>query len=238
MSPTDAKGAAGPIAAPQAASNPEYAVPEQVRALLGPRWLIEGEDPKLYEQLLARVGAAIQPTDIIDWLLLKDIVAITWEIQRSRRQRETIVRMGRLKAMEQVLEQAIPRKGAPAEPNDMDWQRDSRAWRISNIARKWLSGDVEMTGDVVERLKDAGFSLNDIAAQSLTVQANELDRVDSQVQRHEARRDAILQQIERRREGLAQRVRRASEEAVDAEFVEAPSTAVALPANGGEESEA
>jgi hypothetical protein len=65
------------------------------------------------------------------------------------------------------------------------------------------------------------------------VKADELDRIDNQIQRHEARRDAILQQIERRREGLAQRVRRASEEAVDAEFVEAPSTAMALPANGG-----
>jgi hypothetical protein len=47
--------------------------------------LIEGEDPKLYEDLLGRVGAAIQPADIIDWLLLKDVVALTWEIQRSPR---------------------------------------------------------------------------------------------------------------------------------------------------------
>ncbi len=51
-----------------------------MRALLGPSWLIEGEDPKLYEELLGRVGAAVQPTDIIDWLLLKDVVALTWEI--------------------------------------------------------------------------------------------------------------------------------------------------------------
>ena len=222
----------------QSIANPAYAVPEHVRALLGPSWLIEDEDPKLYEELLGRVGAAVEPTDIIDWLLLKDVVAITWEIQRSRRQRETIVRMGRLKAMEQVLEQAIPREGELAVPDDMDWQRDRRAWTISNFARKWLTGDVETTGGVVERLKDAGFSLDDITAQSLTVQADELDRIDSQVQRHEVRRDAILQQIERRREGLAQRVRRASEEAVDAEFVEAPESAIALPANGGEESEA
>ena len=188
-----------PTTAIQAAANPVYAVPERVRALLGPSWLIEGEDPKLYEELLGRVGAAVEPTDIIDWLLLKDVVAITWEIQRSRRQRETIVRMGRLKAMEQVLEQTIPREGELADSGYRDSQRDDRAWTISNIARKWLSGDIEMTGDVVARLEDAGFSLNDIAAQSLTVQANELDRVDNQVQRHEARRDAILQQIERRR---------------------------------------
>jgi hypothetical protein len=77
---------------------------------------------------------------------------------------------------------------------------------------------------------------NQVFNSGLTVKADKLDHIDQQVQRHEARRDAILQQIERRREGFAQRVRRASEEAVDAEFVEAPSTAVALPANGGEKS--
>ena len=55
-------------------------VPEEVRALLGPSWIIEGEDPERYEELLARVGAAVQPMDLIDWLLVKDIVALTWEI--------------------------------------------------------------------------------------------------------------------------------------------------------------
>jgi len=58
---SDAKGAAGPVTAPQAAASPAYAVPEHVRALLGPSWLIEGEDPKLYEELLGRVGARSNP---------------------------------------------------------------------------------------------------------------------------------------------------------------------------------
>jgi len=218
----DSNVAAEPTAASRAAVDPAYAVPDSVRPLLGPSWLIDGEDPKLYEELLGRVGAAVQPTDIIDWLLLKDVVALTWEIQRSRRQRDTLVRMGRRRATEQILEQASPRQMI----SDV-----SRALEIRNLASKWLSGEAAPTTRALGLLAKAGFSLNDIAAQSLTVKADELDCIDQQVQRHESRRDAILQQIERRREGLAQRVRRASEQAVDAEFVEAPSTAVALPAN-------
>ena len=50
-----------------------------MRALLGPSWIIKGEDPERYEELLAAVGAAVQPKDLIDWLLVKDIVALTWE---------------------------------------------------------------------------------------------------------------------------------------------------------------
>lgn len=139
--------------------------------------------------------------------------------------------MGRIKAMEQILDQAMPREGGVLG----DVGRDDE---ISGLASEWQSGDAKATKRALALLAKAGFFLNDVAAQSLTVQADELDRIDQQVQRHEARRDSILQQIERRREGSAQRVRRASEEAVDAEFVEAPSTAVALPANGGEEDKA
>ena len=58
-------------------------VPESVRALLGPSWMIEGEDPERYEELLAQVGAAMQPKDIIDWLLVKDVVELTWQIHRG-----------------------------------------------------------------------------------------------------------------------------------------------------------
>ena len=74
--PPRPKAEAKPTTAIQAVADPAYAVPERVRALLGPSWLIEGEDRRIYDELLGRVGAAVQPTDIIDWLLLKDVVAI------------------------------------------------------------------------------------------------------------------------------------------------------------------
>jgi hypothetical protein len=66
-----------------------------VRPLLGPSWIIEGEDPERYEKFLAEVGAAAQPIDFIDWLLVKDIVDLTWEIQRARLQRERLMRSER-----------------------------------------------------------------------------------------------------------------------------------------------
>jgi hypothetical protein len=63
-SPKKPVGARTPALAPTS-QNP--VVPEDVRALLGPSWIIEGEDTELYEALLARVGTAVEPADIIDW---------------------------------------------------------------------------------------------------------------------------------------------------------------------------
>jgi hypothetical protein len=54
-----------------------------IRQLLGPSWTIEGEDPEQYEKVLAEVGAAARPIDFIDWMLVKDIVDLTWQIQRT-----------------------------------------------------------------------------------------------------------------------------------------------------------
>jgi hypothetical protein len=197
---------------------------EHVRELLGPAWIIEGEDPERYEQLLARVADAVGPADFIDWLLVKDVVAHTWEIQRSRQHRETVIRMGRLKALRQILDQATPdSRGLPSVERNRN---------IADLAIKWLNGDSKAAKRVAETLQASGFSLADIAAHAITVTAVELERIDLQVERYESRRDSLLRQIERRREGWEKRVLRASDDVIEAEFSEIatrdPKSAVAV----------
>jgi hypothetical protein len=195
-----------------ASISPSPLVPEDVRALLGPSWIIEGEDPELYEVLLARVGAAVQPADVIDWLLVMDVVALTWEIHRSRRHRDALVRIARRKAMGKILELILPHESS------FSLSEESKA---SRVATDWFNGDKK--ADFVDALLvKAGLSLADVTAQSLSMNAAELDRLDQQNERRENRRDAILLQIERRRAGWAKRVQRASEDVVDAEFRENP----------------
>ena len=63
------------------------AVPGQVQrlAVFGPPLLLEGEDAAAYDELLARVCAAVKPADIIDEMFIADIVALEWEVFRWRR---------------------------------------------------------------------------------------------------------------------------------------------------------
>jgi hypothetical protein len=207
--------AAAAVAAPRsqtaATKHPSVQSLEDVRELLGPAWIIEGEDPERYEQLLARVADAVGPADFIDWLLVKDVVAHTWEIQRSRQHRETVIRMGRLKALHQILDQAT---------GEEEFISFGGNGNTAKLAIGWLNGDSEAAKRVAETLRASGFSLTDIAAHAITVMAVELERIDLQVERHESRRDSLLRQIERRREGWEKRVQRASEEVIEAEFRE------------------
>ena len=67
------------------------------------------------KSFLPRVGAAVQPKDLIDWLLVNDIVALTWEIQRTRWQRDSLMRMARHAAMKTILSSVLPKEGSLIE---------------------------------------------------------------------------------------------------------------------------
>ena len=220
-SPKRSEGAEVPAALPSPLAAMTHAAPQlaDVRELLGPAWIIEGEDPERYEQLLARVAEAIGPIDFIDWLLVKDVVAHSWEIQRSRRHRETVIRMGRLKAMHEILDQAMPR---------VEFMFPGTS-EIPGLATKWLNGDSNAAERVSGILHGSGFSIEDVAVHAITVMAVELGRIDLQVERNESRRDSLLRQIERRREGWAKRVQRATEDIVEAEFSEVPARDLETP---------
>jgi hypothetical protein len=102
-----------------------------VRPLLGP-WTIEGEDSERYEKLLKEVGVAAQPIDFIDWLLVKDFVDLTWEIQRGRRKREELMRTERTRIAEDISRMRRI-SGLPAEAGpslaDLDLQSLSKMSR-------------------------------------------------------------------------------------------------------------
>jgi hypothetical protein len=163
----------------------------------------------------ARAVAEAGPTDFVDWPLIKDIVALTWEIQRSRRHRETVIRMGRLDALQQILEQVMPRAERLFSFGEVPGE-------VRELAIKWLNGESQAVKRVAEMLHKSGFSIEDVAVHSMTVKARELERIDLQVDRNESRRDSLLRVIERRREGWATHVQRATEDVVEAEFRDLP----------------
>ena len=80
-------------------------VPERAQrlALFGPPPLIEGEDAAAYDQLLARICAAVKPVDIIDEMFIADVVSLEWEVLRLRRLKWSLIRARGLEALEDFL---------------------------------------------------------------------------------------------------------------------------------------
>jgi hypothetical protein len=80
-------------------------VPGQVErlALFGPPLLLEGEDAAAYDELLARICAAISPADVIDEIFIADVISLEWEVLRWRRLKRSLLRARGLEALEYFL---------------------------------------------------------------------------------------------------------------------------------------
>jgi hypothetical protein len=192
------------------------AVPVEIRQLLGPGWILEGEDSDVFEKLLATVGHAVRPIDIIDWFYVMDVVELTWQIQRSRRYRESLMRSARHSAMAKLLDKLLPSASAPA----LSFSRNTPSKRL---ATEWLSGDKNAIERVGQLFAQAGYLISDVAARALSDNSAELERIDNQNVRHERRRDSLLLRIESRRTGWAKLVKIVSNEIVEGHFSELPS---------------
>jgi hypothetical protein len=65
--------------------------------------VIQGEDAVAYDELLARLRAAVNPTDVIDEIFVKDFADLEWEVLRLRRMKTSLVRMWGLRALKNWL---------------------------------------------------------------------------------------------------------------------------------------
>ena len=67
------------------ASRPESVVHSDVRNLLGPPPLIDGEDAAAYEAIYEQILAAIDPKDVFEQFWVRDLADLIWGALRLRR---------------------------------------------------------------------------------------------------------------------------------------------------------
>ena len=86
---------------------PKVRVRVQRLALFGPPLLLEGEDAAAYDQLLARICAAVKPVDVIDEMFVADVVSLEWEVLRWRRLKWSLIRARANKVLEDLLRENL-----------------------------------------------------------------------------------------------------------------------------------
>jgi hypothetical protein len=71
--------------------DPKRSKSKSVTSAPAPRWtlfgqplLLDGEDAAAYDELHARIYAAVKPVDVIDEMFIADVVFLEWEILRWR----------------------------------------------------------------------------------------------------------------------------------------------------------
>jgi hypothetical protein len=201
------------------------AIPPEVRALLGPPPITSEEDGEGYARLEVGLAAAIQPTDAIEWIWLKDLADLVWEARRLRRAKVAILAVGRARSARQQND----RKSAISLLSDeeLNGQLAQHALAVLDDAGITLPPDArsailafEMADEVSDET-EAEAELEQLTIESDAYQQclPDLERVDRMITVADVRRDTVLRDLYRRREMLArQRGPSASAQVIDAEF--------------------
>jgi hypothetical protein len=165
-----------------------------------PTLLLENEDAAAYDEIIARISAAVKPADFLEEIWVRDVVALVWEAFRLRRLKTCLLETAAPHGLARVFSSFLP--DATAE----------------EIATGWAGRDRKHVKQVEGLLGQTGLTMEHIIAETLAHRIDDIERIDRMIASAEQRRGAMLREIERHRTSLAARLRLASDEVVQAEF--------------------
>jgi hypothetical protein len=187
--------------------------PKELEALFEDRPLLGRERREEYDAFFSAIAMAEPPSDAVDWILVKDLVDLSWEIRRERRIKVEIVKLNQTEIVCDLLKSTFDK--ADRLRSDLN-----RIFGARTEAQLWAS-DAETRMSIDARLKEKGHDQDSVLARAYLRGAGEIDAIDKRIALYELRRNAILKEIGLRSERKAQKLAKASSDIIDAEFTEA-----------------
>jgi hypothetical protein len=149
----------------------------QQLALFGPPPLIEGEDAAAYNQLVARIWAAVKPIDIIDEIFIADVVPSEWEVLRLRRLKSSLIRAPALEALEDLLCENLDYSEVFADDLAEIFQDNLPEDQVDSaqtLARECAQDEADAVDKVNKILADIGLSFDEVLHDAKRRNAKEL----------------------------------------------------------------
>ena len=163
-------------------------MPPDIEVLFGVPPLLSTEDPRLYWEMLDRFAGFVEPRNVIEWLWVKDIVDLSWEIARLRRYRALLIERER-----ESKNAAIDYAREHADDRDLYYG--------------------QLTPAQIEARRNAPRLDTEADSASLLISQylGKYETIDKLLMSAELRRDRILRELDFRRERIAPRLREASD---------------------------
>jgi hypothetical protein len=191
----------------------EFNLPEELAAIFGEPPLIGDERLQDYNSLFGAMAKSVSPHCVIQWLYLKDVVDITWQISRERRNEVATVKLYQKGVILELLKSTYDDPGSA----------DSAVYRIfsaADEAQKWASDPVACK-EIEATLLARGFTTDEILAKAYISAGSSVDSIQRRIESYEKRRSNIMREIERRDELFARMVGSAALDVIEGDFSEA-----------------
>ena len=173
--------------------------------------LIEGENQADYETLRALCLKTVKPADIIEEIWLHDFINYTWELERLKKIKAALFRIGRQDAVHGLIN---------------DYSDENVTYiEAKHLSKEWSRGDLEIVGYVDGLIAEHSLGESALAAKIFEKNIMKMVKMDKLIAAYSHRRDRALRELENRRELLARRARDFAEGlAQDAEVITVTAT--------------
>lgn len=160
---------------------PPAKMPTEMLSVLGRAALLRTESGDAYDALTAHCAAAVDPQDMVEWLMVRDYADLTWEILRLQRMKRHIVNLGTPAAVDRITrqfttEEIVYEAGADAK----------RCWNAGGEARKGVCRE---------------FARHDVNEETIHTEAfigrfDDIERVEHLLSEKELLRRVVLRDLE------------------------------------------
>jgi hypothetical protein len=163
-------------------------IPREIRALLAQRNILANEDPKQYDDLFKVLAEFYRPTDVLQWLGIKDLQDLIWEQFRLGRIKPGIIEAAQKKALVLLL-------ASMSNTHLLDHTREGNITRAESDANDWYA-DPAAREAIQKKLAKFNFSQNSIDGLAVVQRLDALMALEKMLMSIEARKFAVRRQLD------------------------------------------
>ena len=189
--------------------------PAGIISILQQRPLIWGEAASDYDALFMAILAEIAPMTTLQWLHVKNLADLAWEIHRYRRLKAKIIDLARVDAIESLLKPI-----AVGRPDTL--QAYEREADVKRVAHNLEFGNEAERSAAHQTLINFGFKLDDVTTQSMVMTLPEVMQLDRLIASAEGRMMLLLRDVKRLKDDFVARLQKTAGAIQDGTFAEAP----------------
>ena len=154
-----------------------------MRELLGKPFLAKGETLEQYKELEESLMARLKPHDAQEYIWVKDVVDLQWELLRMRQIKIKYLNARTWQGLKIFLQ-----------------ERDVDTLEAQKLSKLWMENNPRALTLVKKMFTDWAADESDILASTYMRFIENMERIDRMIIGLEARRNAALREIERHRE--------------------------------------
>ena len=158
---------------------------QELRTLFGKPPLLANEDGAAHEALLASLALAVRPRDAVEWILVKDVTDLNWEIQRMRKAKAGIISVTEKEALRCILESIFEIENLQGRDRMLEAELKADDWYTKPSIRE----------ELIALLSRYRLGEEAIAAQAIALRLRELEKLESMIASMEIRRNAMLREL-------------------------------------------